>query len=600
MFTSYTIVLRSYNTAGDSDPSQAITVRTAEGVPGPPAVFAFDGVYDIEVHVYWEAPCQPNGVINKYILTVSTGSRQVQRKELDDNTREHKVVGLARITTYKFKLVARTSRGEGISKVLETRTAPPAVKPRAPKIMRVTSEKNAVTLTWKDQFHGNTPITKYVIEYRTSTEKNPWVLGWNLNPGDTTKNRTDNTVWVVLRDLNENTVYWFRMKVQNNVGYSVPSDSSPSVTTGTALPSARSTPIYEKIWFISVMAVIGFLILFLCVCICLFCCRRRRRSKDLRYPVPEMELHTGLRPYSSYEETLSNGGSKTHRDEKPLVDDVGEEESEPEEEEEEAASSLETKSDLSQSDESSDDVSTKKRKMEAALREQDKYAHTRSYSTEQLYNSPPPAYATFANSRNKGRSEPLLDPYADFDDGVSSKPYQLPYRPPTRRSGFDYDGESSESSDIANRKRGDPRSSSFRRALLPGAGAPGGPSQPEPERPYEPKRKPQARKYRSLEKAVNENGKPPSYHDDDDDDDLGSGSRQPSLPPEYRSDSGRDSSDADHDRTPLTQASSRYNPQDGAESPAPEYDSDDSSEKHRLTNGKATPQPEISSYSSFV
>jgi phosphodiesterase/alkaline phosphatase D-like protein len=64
-------------------------------------------------------------------------------------------------------------------------------------------------------------------------EKNPWVLGWNLNPEDTTKNRTDSTVWVVLRDLNENTVYWFRMKVQNNVGYSVPSDSSPSVSTGT-------------------------------------------------------------------------------------------------------------------------------------------------------------------------------------------------------------------------------------------------------------------------------------------------------------------------------------------------------------------------------
>ncbi len=234
--------------------------------------------------------------------------------------------------------------------------------------------------------------------------------------------------------------------------------------------------------------------------------------------------------------------------------------------------------------------------MEAALREQDKYAGPRSYSTEQLYNSPPPAYATFAGNRSKGRSEPLLDPYADLDDDMSSKPYQLPYRPPTRRSAFEpYDGESSESSDLANRKRGDPRSSSFRRALFTA----GGPSQPEPEQPYEPNRKPQPRKYRSLEKAVNENGKPPSYHDDDDDDDDDVRSHQPSLPPEYRSDSGRDSSD-DHDRTPLTQASSRYNPHDRAESPAPDYDSDDQSEKHRLTDGRPTPQPEISSYSSFV
>ena len=272
---------------------------------------------------------------------------------------------------------------------------------------------------------------------------------------------------------------------------------------------------------------------------------------------------------------------------RPLVDDVVESEPEDEEEpeEEEEASSMETKSDLSESDDSSEDISTKKRKMEAALRLQGEFLPSKSYSTENIHNSPPPAYATFA-SRGKGRSEPFLDPYEDYDDEGSSKPF---YRPPTRRSAFEpYEGESSENSDFSNRKRGDPRSSSFRRALVPS-----GPSQPEPERPYEPSRKPQPRKYRSLEKAVNENGKPPSYHDDDDDDDDVR-SHQPSLPPEYRSDSGRDSND---DREPLTQSSSRYNRRDRSESPAPEYDSDNSSERRRLTNGT---QPEISSYSSFV
>lgn len=275
-----------------------------------------------------------------------------------------------------------------------------------------------------------------------------------------------------------------------------------------------------------------------------------------------------------------------------LVEDVVEsepEEEQEEEDEEEEASSMETKSDLSESDDSSEDISTKKRKMEAALRQQGEFLPPKSYSTENIHNSPPPAYATFATNQGKGRSEPFLDPYEDFDDEGSRKPY----RPPTRRSAFEpYEGESSESSDIANRKRGDPRSSSFRRALVQS-----GPSQPEPERPYEPSRKPQPRKYRSLEKAVNENGKPPSYHDDDDDDDDDVRSHQPSLPPEYRSDSGRDSND---DGEPLTQASSRYNRHDRTESPAPEYDSDDSSERRRLTDGRSIPQPEISSYSSFV
>lgn len=70
----------------------------------------------------------------------------------------------------------------------------------------------------------------YVIVFLT--EKNPWVSGWNLSPSEITKNRTDGTMWVVLRDLEPNTVYWFRMKVQNSVGLSTPSDSSSSVATG--------------------------------------------------------------------------------------------------------------------------------------------------------------------------------------------------------------------------------------------------------------------------------------------------------------------------------------------------------------------------------
>lgn len=91
-------------------------------MPGPPAVYSFDGVYDIEVHVYWEPPCEPNGDITNYILTVSSGRREVQKKDLSRDSRTYKVVGLVRATYYKFTLVARTSRGEGIPKVLEATT----------------------------------------------------------------------------------------------------------------------------------------------------------------------------------------------------------------------------------------------------------------------------------------------------------------------------------------------------------------------------------------------------------------------------------------------------------------------------------------------
>ena len=40
-------------------------------VPGPPATFGFDDVYGNEVHLYWETPCEPNGRLGDYKLTVS-------------------------------------------------------------------------------------------------------------------------------------------------------------------------------------------------------------------------------------------------------------------------------------------------------------------------------------------------------------------------------------------------------------------------------------------------------------------------------------------------------------------------------------------------
>ena len=136
------------------------------------------------------------------------------------------------------------------------------------------------------------------------------------------------------------------------------------------------------------------------------------------------------------------------------------------EDDEERASSMETKSDVSQSQsqsESEDDIPTKKRQLKEALEEQDKYhPHSkppRSFSSDNVHSSPPPAYATFAG-RGNARSEPFLDPFDELDDDGN-------IRPKTRRgqsaSAMPYDGDDSDSSDLQHLKRGDPRSSRRRR-----------------------------------------------------------------------------------------------------------------------------------------
>ena len=91
-------------------------------MPGAPATFVFDGVYVTQVHLYWEAPCERNGKITNYILTVFTGSIRRQTITKKSNEHTHQVMALTPNTNYRFRLVARTSRGEGIPKVLEVKT----------------------------------------------------------------------------------------------------------------------------------------------------------------------------------------------------------------------------------------------------------------------------------------------------------------------------------------------------------------------------------------------------------------------------------------------------------------------------------------------
>ena len=92
-------------------------------VPGPPATFGFNDVYGNEVHLYWETPCEPNGRLGDYKLTVSADAKgKIQEQRLDNNVTVYKVLGLVKLTKYKFELVATTSKGEGTAKILVTTT----------------------------------------------------------------------------------------------------------------------------------------------------------------------------------------------------------------------------------------------------------------------------------------------------------------------------------------------------------------------------------------------------------------------------------------------------------------------------------------------
>lgn len=71
-YTEYRIQILAFNPAGDGPRSQVISVRTHEGLPGPPESLNFTDITMTSMRVNWQAPKKKNGVIVGYIVTYET------------------------------------------------------------------------------------------------------------------------------------------------------------------------------------------------------------------------------------------------------------------------------------------------------------------------------------------------------------------------------------------------------------------------------------------------------------------------------------------------------------------------------------------------
>lgn len=71
-FTEYRIQILAFNPAGDGPRSEAITVKTMQGLPGAPVGLRFGEITMQSLRVEWEAPKKRNGEIVGYIVTYET------------------------------------------------------------------------------------------------------------------------------------------------------------------------------------------------------------------------------------------------------------------------------------------------------------------------------------------------------------------------------------------------------------------------------------------------------------------------------------------------------------------------------------------------
>lgn len=71
-FTEYRVQILAFNPAGDGPRSTPITVKTLQGLPGPPATLNFTDITMQSLRVSWNPPKKKNGEILGYIVTYET------------------------------------------------------------------------------------------------------------------------------------------------------------------------------------------------------------------------------------------------------------------------------------------------------------------------------------------------------------------------------------------------------------------------------------------------------------------------------------------------------------------------------------------------
>ncbi|XP_072521577.1 neurofascin homolog (chicken) a isoform X11 [Salminus brasiliensis] len=116
-YSKYSMYMVVANNKFEGPHSKTVEFETKEGVPGAPKFFKIVQRNTETIHLEWDKPLEPNGILIGYTLKYNTvngtqvGSQQVQ--SFFANETEHTIRLPDRFTRYKFYLSARTQVGSG-------------------------------------------------------------------------------------------------------------------------------------------------------------------------------------------------------------------------------------------------------------------------------------------------------------------------------------------------------------------------------------------------------------------------------------------------------------------------------------------------------
>ncbi|XP_024084969.1 protein sidekick [Cimex lectularius] len=265
-YTKYKIQILAFNPAGDGPRSTPITVRTHQGLPGPPRNLEFTEITMTSLIVSWDPPKKRNGELIGYIVTYETAeqndrfSKQVKQKvsepKLEVQTLEEEV-------SYTFTVRAETiDYGPPIR--ANVTTGPQEGSPSTPRAFTVAKTVTNVEMHWSNTASGKGPILGYYIQSKRKDDTR-----W------TTVTRTGNgplqEFSVSYQNLLPSTFYNFRLIAYNKFGISYPAYSDDAVLTPSKLyleyGYLQMKPFYRQTWFMVVVAASSIIIIIMVVAV---------------------------------------------------------------------------------------------------------------------------------------------------------------------------------------------------------------------------------------------------------------------------------------------------------------------------------------------
>ncbi|TKR65207.1 hypothetical protein L596_025641 [Steinernema carpocapsae] len=224
-FTQYRIRVKGVNSKGEGPFSEYVDFLTLPDAPTPPTDLVEEQSFPHAIEISFKPPSPPNGILDSYKIRY-TPEGQLNFKEIRVIAEElecsdvakrlerlcYRLANLDPEQEYEIQVAAHTDRGQWSdwSEKLNAKTQQQNIPVLERELQVDAVRSTSITVKWE----GLEPeqakhVVGYILEYKSENEKDNW-QEWN---GVTRHRNRNNEYKVTVRDLEESTEYFFRLRV---------------------------------------------------------------------------------------------------------------------------------------------------------------------------------------------------------------------------------------------------------------------------------------------------------------------------------------------------------------------------------------------------